>query len=148
MSGTYRQDLNWLVTEFTTRVEDVAHAIVVSADGVPLALSAGIPGKAVEQLAAITSGLTSLMQGAARVFEGGAATQAMVEMEDGLMFVKAISDGSSLAVLTAPECDTRQVSYEMTLLVEAVGELLTPAMRAEVLVRVDGLGVATVRSGQ
>ena len=131
MSGAYRQDLNWLVTEFTTRVEDVAHAIVVSADGVPLALSAGIPLRAVEQLAAITSGLTSLMQGAARVFEGGAATQALVEMDGGLMFVKAISDGSSLAVLTAPECDTRQVSYEMTLLVEAVGELLTPAVRAE-----------------
>ena len=131
MSGAYRQDLNWLVTEFTTRVEDVAHAIVVSADGVPLALSAGIPLRAVEQLAAIISGLTSLMQGAARVFEGGAATQALVEMDGGLMFVKAISDGSSLAVLTAPECDTRQVSYEMTLLVEAVGELLTPAVRAE-----------------
>ncbi len=138
MSRAYRQDLNWLVTEFTTRVTDVAHAIVVSADGVPLALSTGIPSEAVEQLAAITSGLTSLMQGAARVFEGGAATQAMVEMDNGLMFVKAISDGSSLAVLTAPECDTRQVSYEMTLLVEAVGELLTPAVRAEVLVRVGG----------
>ena len=131
MSRAYRQDLDWLVTEFTTRVEDVAHAIVVSADGLPLALSAGIPTQAVEQLAAITSGLTSLMQGAARIMEGGAPTQALVEMDGGLMFVKAISDGSSLAVLTAPECDTRQVSYEMTLLVEAVGELLTPAVRAE-----------------
>lgn len=131
MSRAYRQDLNWLVTEFTTRVEDVAHAIVVSADGVPLALSEGIPAMAVEQLAAIISGLTSLMQGASRVFEGGAPTQALVEMDRGLMFVKAISDGSSLAVLTAPECDTRQVSYEMTRLVGAVGELLTPAARAE-----------------
>jgi predicted regulator of Ras-like GTPase activity (Roadblock/LC7/MglB family) len=131
LSSPHRQDLNWLVTEFTTRVQDVAHAIVVSADGVPLALSTGIPGDAVEQLAAITSGLTSLMQGAARVFEGGAPLQALVEMDGGLMFVKAVSDGSSLAVLTAPECDTRQVSYEMTLLVEAVGELLTPAMRSD-----------------
>ena len=131
LSTAFRQDLNWLVTEFTSRVADVAHAIVVSADGVPLALSTGIPLNAVEQLAAITSGLTSLMVGAARVFEGGAPLQALVEMEGGLMFVKAISDGSSLAVLTAPECDTRQVSYEMTLLVEAVGELLTPAARSE-----------------
>lgn len=131
MSQPYRQDLNWLVTDFTNRVEDVAHAIVVSADGVPLALSAGIPGPAVEQLAAITSGLTSLIEGAARVLDGGGARQAMVEMEDGLLFVKAISGGSSLAVLTAPECDTRQVSYEMTRLVGAVGELLTPAARAE-----------------
>ena len=132
LSRAYRQDLNWLVTEFTTRVEDVAHAIVVSADGMPLALSADIPARAVEQFAAITSGLTSLMQTAARAFDGGAAMQALVEMDGGLMFVKAISDGSSLAVLAAPECDTRQVSYEMTRLVGAVGELLTPAARAEV----------------
>jgi uncharacterized protein len=132
MNSPYRQDLNWLVTDFTTRVADVAHAIVVSADGVPLALSAGIPYEAVEQFSAITSGLLSLIRGAATIMEAGQPIQALVEMDRGLMFVKAISDGSALAVLTAPECDTRQVSYEMTRLVEAVGELLTPAVRTEV----------------
>ena len=132
MTGAYREDLNWLVTDFTTRVADVAHAIVVSADGVPLALSADIPAQAVEQFSAITYGLTSLIAGAARIMDAGTPTQALVEMDHGLMFVKAISDGSSLAVLAAPECDTRQVSYEMTRLVEAVGDLLTPAVRAEV----------------
>ena len=130
MTQPFRQDLNWLVTEFTTRVEDVAHAIVVSADGVPLALSEHIPAGFGPQLAAITSGLTSLMQGAARLFEAGLPTQALVEMEGGLMFVMAISDGSSLAVLAAPECDTDLVAYEMSLLVEAVGDILTPATRA------------------
>jgi uncharacterized protein len=132
VSAVYREDLNWLVNDFTMRVADVAHAIVVSADGVPLALSEGIPGHAVEQFAAITSGLTSLISGAARIMDAGGPRQALVEMDYGLMFVKAISDGSSLAVLAAPECDTRQVSFEMTRLVEAVGELLTPAIRAEV----------------
>lgn len=142
MTGAYREDLNWLVTDFTTRVADIAHAIVVSADGVPLALSAGIPPMAVEQFSAITSGLTSLVVGAARIMQAGVPVQALVEMDHGLMFVKAISDGSSLAVLAAPECDTRQVSYEMTRLVEAVGELLTPAIRAEVLAEVyRGAGV-------
>jgi uncharacterized protein len=129
LSYAYRQDLNWLVTDFTARVADVAHAAVVSADGVPLALSEHIPAGFAGQLAAITSGLTSLMQGAARLFEAGQPTQALVEMEGGLMFVMAISDGSSLAVLAAPECDTDLVSYEMTLLVEAVGDVLTPAAR-------------------
>ena len=129
MSYAYRQDLNWLVTDFTARVADVAHAAVVSADGVPLAMSEHIPAGFAGQLAAITSGLTSLMQGAARLFEAGQPTQALVEMEGGLMFVMAISDGSSLAVLAAPECDTDLVSYEMTLLVEAVGDVLTPAAR-------------------
>jgi len=129
LSDAYRQDLNWLVTDFTTRVADVAHAAVVSADGVPLALSEHIPQNFAPQLSAIISGLTSLMQGAARLFDAGAPNQALVEMENGLMFVVAISDGSSLAVLAAPECDTDLVSYEMGRLVEAVGDVLTPAAR-------------------
>jgi hypothetical protein len=141
MSQSYRQDLNWLVTDFTTRVEDIAHAIVVSADGVPLAVSTGIPDEALEKFAAIVSGLTSLVEGAARIFEGGTPTQAMVEMQDGLMLIKAVSDGSSLAVLAAPECDTRQVSFEMTRLVGAVGELLTPAARANSLMLARAQGV-------
>jgi uncharacterized protein len=129
LSYAYRQDLNWLVTDFTLRVTDVAHAIVVSADGVPLALSEGIPEEYAEQLAAITSGLASLILGAARIFEAGLPTQALVDMQGGLMLIKAVSDGSSLAVLAAPACDTDLVSYEMSLLVEAVGEALSPALR-------------------
>jgi predicted regulator of Ras-like GTPase activity (Roadblock/LC7/MglB family) len=129
LSYSDRQDLDWLVTDFTSRVADVAHAVVISADGVPLALSDGIPATHAGQLSAITAGLTSLMQGAARIFEGGEAVQALVEMEGGLLLIKAISDGSSLAILAAPQCDTDLVAYEMTLLVEAVGEVLTPRAR-------------------
>ena len=127
--NAYRQDLNWLVSDFTARVPDVAHAAVVSADGVPMALSNEIPEFYAEQLAAITSGLASLMQGAARIFEGGMPTQALVEMVGGLMIIKIIGDGSSLCVLASPECDIELVSYEMALLVEAVGEVLSPALR-------------------
>jgi predicted regulator of Ras-like GTPase activity (Roadblock/LC7/MglB family) len=131
VSNAYRRDMDWLVTDFATRVPDVAHAVVVSADGVPLARSEDIPHAFAEQLAAIICGLASLMQGAARIFDAGTPTQALVEMDGGLMLVKVISDGSSLAVLAASECDTDLVSYEMTLLVEAVGEALTPAIRAQ-----------------
>lgn len=130
MSYAYRQDLDWLVTDFTARVPDVAHAVVVSADGVPLALSEDVPPAFVDQLGAIISGLASLMQGAAWTFDGGPPTQALVEMEGGLLLVKVIGDGSVLAALADPECDTEQVSYEVTLLVEAVGEVLTPESRA------------------
>jgi predicted regulator of Ras-like GTPase activity (Roadblock/LC7/MglB family) len=66
------QDLNWLVTNFVERVPSVAHAIVVSSDGLPMAFSQGFPPERVDHLAAVTSGLTSLTQGASRVFEGGA----------------------------------------------------------------------------
>ena len=123
------QDLNWLITNFVERVPAVAHAIVVSADGLPLAFSEGFPPDRADQLAAIASGLASLTQGAARVFQAGAVLQTVVEMEGGLLLVMAISNGSSLAVLAAADCDMGLVAYEMTLLVERVGRALTPEPR-------------------
>lgn len=123
------QDLNWLITDFADRVPSVAHAVVVSADGLPLASSDGLPPDRVDQLGAVTSGLASLTQGAARVFEGGLVTQTVVEMQRGLLLVMAISNGSCLAVLTSADCDMGLVAYEMTLLVERVGGTLTPAAR-------------------
>ena len=125
------QDLNWLITNFVERVPAVAHAIVVSADGLPLAFSAGFPVDRADQLAAVASGLTSLTQGAARVFEAGSVIQTVVEMDGGLLLVMAISNGSSLAVLAASDCDMGLVAYEMTLLVERVGRVLTPGPRDE-----------------
>jgi predicted regulator of Ras-like GTPase activity (Roadblock/LC7/MglB family) len=121
--------LDWLVTDFTERVANVAHAIVVSADGVTLAKSAAFPEARAGTLAAITCGLSSLMEGAARIFEAGPPVQALVEMDGGLMLVKAVSGTAVLAALAAPECDIDLVAYEMTLLVEAVGEVLTPPTR-------------------
>jgi uncharacterized protein len=123
------QDLNWLVTNFVERVPSAAHAIVVSSDGLPLARSEGFPADRVDQLAAVTSGLTSLTQGASRVFEGGTVTQTVVDMQRGLLIVMSISDGSSLAVLAAADCDMGLVAYEMALLVERVGGVLTPQVR-------------------
>ena len=134
MPGRPVQDLSWLVTNLAERVPDVAHAIVVSSDGLPLAISAGFPQEHADQLAAITSGLASLTQGASRVFEGGAVVQTVVEMYRGVLVVMAISNGASLAVL-ATSTDLGLVAYEMTLLVERVGRVLTPAVRGAVIAR-------------
>jgi predicted regulator of Ras-like GTPase activity (Roadblock/LC7/MglB family) len=41
----------------------------------------------------------------------------------------SISDGSSFAVLAARACDVGQVGYEMALLVDRVGDALTPPPR-------------------
>jgi uncharacterized protein len=123
------QDLSWLITNFAERVPEVAHAIVVSSDGVPMAFSKGFPADRAEQLAAVTSGVTSLTEGAARMFEGGSVTQTVVDMERGLLIVMAISDGSSLAVLVGDDCDMGLVAYEMSLLVVRVGDALTPEVR-------------------
>ena len=121
--------LDWLVTDFTERVANVGHAIVVSTDGVTLAKSAAIPEDRTAVLAAIISGLSSLMDGAAQMLDGGQPIQALVEMQGGLMLVKEVSDAAVLAALATPECDMDLVAYEMTLLVEEVGETLTPSTR-------------------
>jgi predicted regulator of Ras-like GTPase activity (Roadblock/LC7/MglB family) len=126
-----RQDLSWLVTNFVSRVPKVAHGVVVSSDGLPLAFSDGFPAERADQLSAIASGLTSLTQGAAQIFDAGGVSQTVVEMERGLLFVMSIRNGSVFAVLAAPDCDLGLVAYEMSLLVERVGRVLTPALRTE-----------------
>jgi predicted regulator of Ras-like GTPase activity (Roadblock/LC7/MglB family) len=121
----------WLVNDFAERVPGVAHAVVVSADGLLLTASARLPIDRADQLAAVASGLVSLTQGAARCFEAGGVKETIVEMDGGIMMLMAISDGSSLAVLASPLSDIGQVAYEMTLLVDRVGQILTPELRAQ-----------------
>jgi predicted regulator of Ras-like GTPase activity (Roadblock/LC7/MglB family) len=121
--------INWLITDFVNNVPGVAHTVVVSSDGLPLAFSEGFPKDRADQLAAVSAGLISLTQGAS--FEGGLVTQTVVEMQRGLLLIMSISDGSSLAVLAAADCDMGLVAYQMTLLVERAGQVLTPAVRAE-----------------
>ena len=123
------QGLDWLVTDFVDRVRDVAHAVVVSADGLALAFNTRFPRDHADQLAVVTAGLASLTMGAARAFQGGRVIQTAVEMEAGLFVVMTISNGSSLAVLATADCDLGLVAYEMGLLVERVGRELTPAKR-------------------
>jgi uncharacterized protein len=122
------KDLDWLVTNLVERVPDAVHAVAVSSDGLVLATSAGFPRERADQLAAITSGLASLTLGASRIFEGGGVVQAVVEMECGVLVVTTISEGASLAVL-ATTADLGLLAYEMTLLAERMGRVLTPAVR-------------------
>ena len=129
--GTSVQDLGWLLAGFAERVPGVAHALVVSADGLPVAVSERLDRPRADQLAAIASGLASLTLGASRCFDGGQVTQTVVEMDRGFLFVMSISDGSCLAVLATSSCNVGVVAYEMTVLVARAGDVLTPSLRAE-----------------
>ena len=128
-AGYPAQDLNWLVTDFVGRVPDVAQALIVSSDGLVVAVSAGFPENRAERLAAVTSGLASLVQGAAGIFEAGGVNQTVVEMDAGVLVVMTISHGASLAVLAGPDGKMGLIAYEMALLVERAGRMITPATR-------------------
>lgn len=120
-----RTEFGWLLANFAKQVPGVAHAIVVSTDGLLLTASPDLARDHADQLAAVTSGLVSLTDGAARCFEAGRVVQTVVEMERGLVLLMSISDGSCLSVLASPNCDLGLVAYEMTMLVDRAGQLLT-----------------------
>jgi predicted regulator of Ras-like GTPase activity (Roadblock/LC7/MglB family) len=125
------RDLNWLIGNFAKHTPAVAHAMVVSADGLPVSVSDRLDRARADQLAAIASGLAGLTRGAASLLDYGPVKQAVIEMERGLLIVMSISDGSCLTVLAASPSDVGVVAYQMAVLVARVGDLLTPTLRAE-----------------
>ncbi|MDT9686915.1 roadblock/LC7 domain-containing protein [Streptomyces sp. P9(2023)] len=122
-------ELDWLLDDLTRRVEYIRHALVLSNDGLVTGASSGLAREDAEHLAAVSSGLHSLARGSGRHFQAGRARQTMVEFDEALLFVTAAGEGSCLCVLSGADADVGQVAYEMTLLVNRVGEHLGVAAR-------------------
>jgi uncharacterized protein len=129
--STQASNVNWLVNTFVERVPGVKDAVVVSSDGLPIASSSGLDRDSVDRFAAVSSGLIGLAYGAAGRFGGGAVNEVIIEMEQAFLFVTGISDGSLLATMADAGCDVGLVAYEMAVLVEKAGAVLTPELRAE-----------------
>ena len=124
------QQIPWLLSRFVQQTPGVSDAVCVSSDGLLMAMSTDLDRGRADQFAAIAAGLTSLSLGASRCFGFGEVDQLMVEMHRGFLFVASISDGSSLGILADKSCDIGLVGYEMTLLVDRFGAVLTPQVRA------------------
>jgi hypothetical protein len=125
------RNLNWLVSNFVGGVPSVTQAVVVSSDGLLVAMSDGLDRVAADRLAAVAAGLQSISRGAAAPLGGGAVQEVIVELEHVLMFVMSVSDTSSLAVVADRPCDAGLIGYEMAVLVERAAGALTPALVAE-----------------
>ncbi len=122
--------LDWLVTKFAREVPGVAHALLVSVDGLPVAASEHLPRERADQLAAVASGLASRATGAAQLVEGGPVLQSVVEMQNGYLLLMRVGDGSHLATLAVTSCDIGQIGYEMAILVERVGGVVQSTRRS------------------
>jgi predicted regulator of Ras-like GTPase activity (Roadblock/LC7/MglB family) len=117
-----------LLTRFVHSTPDVRSAIVVSSDGLLVAMSGDADRDVSDRFAAITSGVISLALGTAQCFEFEAMNQVIVEMRGGWVFIMSINDGSCLAVVCERTCDIGLIGYEMTLLAERAGGVLTPEL--------------------
>jgi len=142
--STEAASFSWLLGNFVKSVPGVQLTLVVSADGLLMAMSEGVDRTQGDQMAAIVSGLASLTRGAARQLGGGAVRQAIVEMDQMFLFTTSISDGSVLAVVADASCDVGLVGYEMTLLVTRAEATMTPQLVSEMRSRLP-LGAAALR---
>jgi uncharacterized protein len=120
----------WLVDNFAQSVPGVAHAVVVSVDGLLLTASADLPTDRAQEMSAIAAGIVSLNLGAAQCLGAEQVIRSIVEMDHGALLLMSIKDGSCLTVLAERDTDITQVAYEMTVLVDQVGQILTPQLRA------------------
>ncbi|OBG36982.1 MULTISPECIES: roadblock/LC7 domain-containing protein [Mycolicibacter] len=127
---TPESSLDWLVSNFAREVPGVSHAVLVSVDGLTVAASEHLPTERADQLAAVASGLASLATGASQLFEGGRVLQSVVEMEHGYLLLMRVGDGSHLATLASTSGDIGQIGYEMAVLVERVGAVVSSARRS------------------
>jgi len=126
--------LDWLLDDLVDRVPAAQHAVVLSADGLLIGTSAGLPRDDAEHLSAVAAGFQSLARGAGRHFKGGGVRQTIVEMDHAFLFVTAAGKGACLAVLCASDADIGVIAYEMAMLVARVGQNLMAPSRPGVSV--------------
>ncbi|WP_030545105.1 roadblock/LC7 domain-containing protein [Streptomyces albus] len=145
------RNLHWLLTNLVEEVPGVHSVAVVSSDGLLLLSSDPGMGTGAEagaeagsgagdgsgprgssaDLATIVSGVGALTHGASKLMDAGPVKQTMIAMDEGSVFVMAISDGSLLGVHATPDCDMSVVAYHMALFVGRAGHVLTPEVRNE-----------------
>jgi uncharacterized protein len=124
-------NFGWLLDNFVKTVPGTRHTLVVSADGLLMAMSDNLDRTSGDQLAAIVAGLSSLTRGAARQLQAGDVRQAIVEMDELFLFLMSVSNGSVLAVVADTTCDVGLIGYEMAMLVSRTESTLTPQLVAE-----------------
>ena len=124
-------NLDWLVQRLCEATPGIRQAVVVSADGLPLAKSEGVDQEAADRLAAVSSGMIGLAYGSAGRFNAGAVSNVIVEMERGWLFVTGIRGGSLICCLTEKDISMSTIAFEMSIFVQRVGQSVTPAARGD-----------------
>jgi hypothetical protein len=125
------RNFNWLIDNFVRKTDGVRDAVAVSSDGLLIAASEGLDRDSADRLAALVSGLASLSRSASRYYDFDGLRLIMIEMNRGFLLVSMIADGSCIAVLAGDNCDIGLIGYEMAVLADRAGSLLTPALISE-----------------
>lgn len=121
----------WLLDSTVRSVAGSKFGLLVSSDGLLMAVTAQLDRTTGDQLAAVVSGISGLARGAARMIGGSTVSQAVVEYDAGFLVLMTVSDGSILALGADLTADVGAMAYEMALLAEGAQAALTPQLVAE-----------------
>jgi predicted regulator of Ras-like GTPase activity (Roadblock/LC7/MglB family) len=124
-------NLNWLLANFVRLTDGVRDAVAVSSDGLLIATSDGLGRNDADHLAAIVSSLSALSRSASRRYEFDGLKMIMVEMKRGFLLISAIRGGSCLGTIADDGCDLGLIGYEIALLADRFGAMLTPTLIAD-----------------
>jgi predicted regulator of Ras-like GTPase activity (Roadblock/LC7/MglB family) len=138
-------NLDWLLKNFVENTAGARLALVLSRDGLPVGqygaadLQVGNSDEVSGHLSAIASGLHSLGDGAARLLDGnltdaaGASASGVrsvyMELPSGTLVIMAAGGGALLSVLCDESADDGQVVYDMTRLINQMGQVLSVDQR-------------------
>ena len=130
------QQFNWLLSQFAGNTPEVIDAIAVSSDGLLIAMSNRLDRANADRLAAITSAILSLAQGAGQVYDLGSPNKVIVDLDGGYLLVSSISPGSALGVLATRATNLGNLAYEMARFANQAGEVISPQLIEELKVSV------------
>jgi predicted regulator of Ras-like GTPase activity (Roadblock/LC7/MglB family) len=128
---TEANQFNWMLANFVRNTDGVRDAVAVSSDGLLIATSEGLDRTGADQLAAIVSSMSSLGRSASKRYDFDGLKLIMIEMRRGFLLVNAINGGACLGALAESGCDLGLIGYEIAVLAERFGDLLTPALITE-----------------
>jgi predicted regulator of Ras-like GTPase activity (Roadblock/LC7/MglB family) len=129
--ATAATDMGWLVDRFVRETPGVLHAVVVSVDGLLVAMDATCDRAVADQLAAVVAGLNQMSAGAGQVFGAGELQQQLVQYAAGYILLRSLARGSVMAAVAERRCDMAQVGHELATLARQVGEALSPQLITE-----------------
>ncbi len=120
----YASSMGAMLGTLVSETRGLIHAVLASVEGVPVAVSTGLPPVRADQLAGIGAGLLSIADGAGRTMETGVAYQVVVEMSEGIVLATPVAPRVGLTLLATADCDRERLGYEIAQFVQRVAPLL------------------------
>ena len=117
--------------EYAAQAPGVLQAVVVSEDGLLLAMSANLSRDDCDRFAAITSAMTSLAVGAARTYDLGSMNKLVVDLDRAYLLLGAFGSRAWLGVMARRDADLGDLARHIASFVQRTAPRLTVSLTVE-----------------